>query len=551
MVFVPIVLQLFLVYSVQSLYCTTPTDCTTTYNSINLTLDTIRLDGYKSGMVNGSITTTDWIYCNAAFSCVDTPLITTTTTGNINLRGTQSGFNSSIKSASAVICDAANSCSHSSIQTDNDNDVHNIYCSGDQGCSYATLLGSLIQAHGAYSLKNATINSVNAQNQFLRVNFYGYHSGYGTKILCQDGHTCIGYCYGNSCDYLLELQCLGNNPTCNIYYSQQPQTIISTDVLLFDSLQLTTTNNIGCDLVAGTIKYDRRQQHYHQSNLILDVGSVPAICCRGAESCKGTNIEYNGTLICSAENSCHSWSSSIPDFIKNYGGNIFCGGRISCGYRTIYSRNDVYCMSYFSCKANYFISSGNIYCTGLRSCWESVINSTGHGSNLTVYFMGDESMYNTIINCKQNDICIIVQDVMNDNDPVKVYCDGQCILQCPSNFNCPILYPTSNPTTNPTFQPTMVPTYNPSIYPTYIPTEIPTFHPITTNPTSIPTHNPTSIPSTNPTTSNPSIFPTYIPTIYPTYIPTINPTINPTILPTIQPSIIPTYNPTILPTINP
>eukprot|EP01084_Bolivina_argentea_P296849 511324_1 len=333
MAYVGIAFTSFFIYSVQpaSLYCSTPTDCTTTYNSINVS-DIVYLDGYKSGMVNGSITTTEWIFCNAAFSCVDTPLITTTT-GNIALRGTQSGFNSTITSATAIDCPGSNSCSHSSIQT---GQGETLYCQGDQGCSYSTITATTIDGNGAYSLKNATINSV--ENQLLKVYFYGYHSGYGAQIICQYSHSCIAYCYGNSCDYLTQLQCLGNNPTCIIHYIQPPDTITSTNILLFDSLSLTiTNNNIHCEAI-GSIKYDQRREYYNKPDLIIDANIVPAICCRGIESCKQTNIEYNGTLICSGYESCH-----YSDFIKNYNGNIFCGGRLSCA-RSIHSRNHVYCM---------------------------------------------------------------------------------------------------------------------------------------------------------------------------------------------------------------
>eukprot|EP01084_Bolivina_argentea_P036748 67954_1 len=443
-----IVLTLLFIYSVQSLInCNTPTDCTTAIN----VAEGVFLKGYQSGKLTGSITTSGSaeIKCWGSQSCIVTPL----SGYNLYARGTQSAYNSSLIIARDwVSCEGSNACSYSNIQAGSD-----VMCKGDQACSHSTISltisGAKINGRGAYSLKNSTIHSIDG----IIVNLYGYHSGFGARILCQNSHSCTINCYGNSCDYLME--CLN----CNINYYHQPDAESLTDILLFD--YWTNNNNIKCEQI-GSIQYDDFQELYQEPDYTVN-DNVPALCCRGGESCKHTNIEYNGTLICSGFKSCEG-SVDLTDFIKNYKGDIFCEGYWSCTDRMIYSysQNVVYCSGSISCQGSSFISAGTIYCTGLHSCRESVITSIGDGTNLTVYFLGSNSMQSTVINCRHNDICHIVQDVVNENEAAEIYCDGQCVLECPYNYNCPILFinqttgnpTTDNPTTNSTFQPTILPT---------------------------------------------------------------------------------------------
>eukprot|EP01084_Bolivina_argentea_P161769 281572_1 len=280
----------FLIYSVQSdLYCNNATDCKSIYNSMNTT-ERIILNGYTSGTLNGSITSTNNIHCSGAYSCEQTHLVT----AQIRAEGSYSVYNSSLITSTNdyVDCPALKSCAYSHIQVGT-----YIYCGGVQSCSYATITARRVFSGGAYSLENATIYSTD--NEDFEVVLNGYNAGFGTTIICQMNHSCPVTCDVNSCKYFNELQCLGNNPICSITYSSQPQSNTSTDILLYDSLTTIANSNINCDK-PGSIAYDTLKEHYNQPNSIVDAAVVPAVCCRGTQSCMMSDFEYNGTLICSA-----------------------------------------------------------------------------------------------------------------------------------------------------------------------------------------------------------------------------------------------------------
>eukprot|EP01084_Bolivina_argentea_P194260 333271_1 len=494
--------------------CNTPYDCTA-YHDINSN-DNIDMyaNGYKSASVNGSIIINTsinnniWVWCSGAFSCQSVQSIYITTNYppdilNMRFYGTGSAQTISSISSAVSVCYSSSACSYSTIESDF------TVCDGDQSCSNCIInpkgLTNKITGYGAYSLKNATIDSIKSGGRFT-IDFAGYHAAFGALIICQSGHICTINCYSNSCDYLTT-QCLDNN-NCVINYFPSIANAPQSQIVLYDSLSLTTTNDINCNQ-ATSLSFDNYEQHSNGADLIINADIVSSICCRASKSCYSTNsIQYNGTVICSGEDACR-----FIGLIKN-SGDLFCEAAMSCYGSTISNNNsrNIYCLGFGSCASSTIIGIGNIYCSGSSGCQFANITSTGDGNNLNIYFLGAMSIRGTHIHCRKNDVCRIIVGSDGFQGTVHpIICDGECIVECETTDIkwCPSIIttnPTNNPTMNPSY-PTFVPTIS-TINPTFIPTFIPT-----TNPTFEPTINPTSI-TIQPTT-NPTQEPTKIPTMEP------------------------------------
>ena len=155
---------------------------------------------------------------------------------------------------------------------------------------------------GAYSLRNATIDSINTFSNSINVILNGYHAGFGTLVICQTGHSCTIDCYGNSCDYLTTQGSFTLN-----YHPTVPQNESVHTVILYDSLSLTSNNDINCNIKPGSYTYDNNTEHQSKPDLVLN-DNVPFLCCRGSESCDSTTIESNvifsNSIICSGQSAC-------------------------------------------------------------------------------------------------------------------------------------------------------------------------------------------------------------------------------------------------------
>eukprot|EP01084_Bolivina_argentea_P311750 539655_1 len=467
-----------------------PTDfiCNEAFSCFNLTKISNTGDlparGYKSAAITELITIsegTGFIACYGAYSCLEVQTISNEV-GDIYFGGVGSGFNVSLISTSSgiIYCRGTISCSYSNLQR-----TSQLNCHGDMDCYFASIIGvDSIWANGGYSLKNATIDSLNSSGT-ITIYFHGYQSGYGTLVLCQMDHICNIHCYGDSCDYLHS----DGVGTINFIYQNtiEPNEVLDT-IFFYDTLSLSETNENNCNTVNG---YDDYNEFYGFD--VIDGDVMPFICCRGQESCNlATKIQFNGTngtsqysIICTGTNSCRD-----VGLIKN-NGDIFCTGFQACMTSNIEAQN-LYCLSRSACAWSTITASGNIFCSGSASCWESNITSAGNGSNLTIYSIGWNGIQNANIYCLENDFCTIIQAAPVDAiaTAATVYCIGECDIQCAVSFNCPNII-SADPTESPTFSPSVAPTIPPTLIPTITPS---------LNPSISPSFAPTVSPSAAPTT---------------------------------------------------
>eukprot|EP01084_Bolivina_argentea_P057463 104992_1 len=500
--------------------------------------------GYKSlsGM-NTSITTDgDYVWCNSAFACTKISFILSD--NRIKCSGSHSCSNiagsSYIEAQGYISCSGANSCENSNIIS---NGIAGyIECVGDQSCIHSNITSPTVYADGAYSLYGSIIYS---NTVILR----GYQSGYGATIKCTaDGfNSCNIWCFGNGCEMALVIlnSC---NFNCNIILNNNDPTVTIPPIqnindynydfydMKYKSNILTLNNEYACNNATQFV-YD----NYNETTEIIDMNQQNGgpVCCRGSESCAGSNISFTATtsdiLVCSGSSSC-------SNNIINTSNPVFCEGRRSCGSATINGANEIYCLAERACDASVIKQSKNVYCSGSYTCEFAQIESNGNDTN--IYLLGESSGVNTNIYCDIGDKCEITCGGYWSCSYTVLYCNNNCNVYCNTETGCPIMatpLPTSNPSTKmPTVYSTKSPTKttnNPTLFPTQSPTST------TLNPTKPPTYstiNPSVSPSKSPTvfTINPSVSPSKSPTVF-----TINPSVSPSKSPT-DSTINPTKSPT-------
>merc|ERR1711902_248153 len=169
--------------------------------------------------------------------------------------------------------------------------------------------------------------------------------------------------------------------------------------------------------------------------------------------------------------------------------DLICSGASSCqSANDLKADGNIYCLGYESCEESEITVSDeqSLYCSGGSACDETQIQSNG---SVNIYFLGEESGYEAVVNCLEGDECNIVCGGYDSCSDLTANCDGLCSVQCDEDTGCPEIV-SANPTPAPTNAPSVSPTVAPS-------------QP-TSSPTSAPTKAPTSAPSMSPVDSSDS-----------------------------------------------
>eukprot|EP01083_Nonionella_stella_P060683 158347_1 len=550
----------------QQQFCFQAYECANETTSEAYQTSSVHNYGYKSHYgVSSFIITTEKVYCQGAYSCSEASLIqaffvwcagalSCHRVSNIQV-GTPPGVSTS---ESSLITYGANAISYSTVS---DADKRDIECWGEQGCAHSIIRapGDTINAWGAYSLLNTTIDSINGAST-ITISFLGYFAGLGTNIICRTNQTCILNCnQPMRCAYL-KLNC-SNNCIINGIINDN---ISLHDALLYDSLTISQANDASCSSQVDAMTFDDYKERFEVLDVLNNTYGGP-VCCRGVYSCLSNNIRYtsaspNDAIICSGYASCYG-----SQIYSN--GPVFCSARSSCSGSSIITTGTTYCQADGSCRGAFISQSSPIYCAGAGqypSCRQSFIES--NGVDLDLYLTGYRSGQEATVHCSSSDHCSFFCYGFMACYNLKIVCDGTCTIHCdahcPKNGTLnPSPAPTSTPTSattiptsapsQPTVPPSLDPSSNPSPWPTVPPTAIPSFDP-SFNPTSTPSFDPSSNPSPLPT-----VPPTAIPTTatnQPTMSPSFDPSSNPTAMPTTvtnQPTLIPSFEPSSNPTVSP
>eukprot|EP01083_Nonionella_stella_P201627 737455_1 len=387
-------------------------------------------NGYKSHYGSSSfMTSTQPVYCNGAYSCAETSLISTSMAYCHGALSCSKVSNIHVNTPTptpteySVMASGANAIAHATVSN------AQIECSGEQGCAHSIIHapGELLMATGAYSLLNATIDSVNGASTITIV-FLGYYSGFGTNIICRTGQTCIIHCpFDDVVCTNLNLNCSNN---CEIngnpygYGNISPQ-----DVWPYDSLIIVQTNDALCSSQVDAMRFDGSVSSV--SNTLANTQGGP-ICCRGYQSCLSKNIQYtsvsNESIICSGQSSCSQ--SEVYSY-----GPVFCSGHYSCSDSSIITTATIYCQADFSCAGASISGSSTIYCGAARSCYQSVIQT--NGVDLNLHLTGYHSAHNATVYCNSSDHCSIFCQGQDACYNLNVVCDGTCTISPPFQATCP------------------------------------------------------------------------------------------------------------------
>eukprot|EP01084_Bolivina_argentea_P057462 104990_1 len=385
-------------------YCNNAYECVGTQWILSIS-QTIYGSGYKSlSGINTSVNNPgDYVYCSGAFACTQISFILSNNNNDngIDCRGSHSCANiagsSYIKAQSYIFCYGANSCENSNIKAQS-----YILCYGDQSCIHSNITSPTVSAPGAYSLYGASIYISN------EVYLSGFQAGYGSTIKCTSGNTCNIYCFGNGCEMALVCP---ENSNCNIILNNNDPTVTIPPIqnindynydfydMKYKSNILTLNNEYACNNATQFV-YD----NYNETTEIIDMNQQNGgpVCCRGSESCAGSNISFTATtsdiLVCSGSSSC-------SNNIINTSNPVFCEGRRSCGSATINGANEIYCLAERACDASVIKQSKNVYCSGSYTCEFAQIESNGNDTN--IYLLGESSGVNTNIYCDIGDKCVI------------------------------------------------------------------------------------------------------------------------------------------------
>eukprot|EP01083_Nonionella_stella_P076472 208400_1 len=431
--------------------------------------------GYKSHYDSLSFITSGTILCYGAYSCSKASLIS-------GLR-LECDADSSCSKVSDIQIHYLNQSYPTSIDISGVNGMSystvshaaklNIFCRGEQSCAHSVVSGFIsIRGTGAYSLLNATIDSINGTTN-VTIRFDGYYAGFNTKITCRIAQLCIIQCHFSGCNNI-HLNC---NDNCIIKGTPTDHILSIQDVLLYDSLRISQQNDASCSAPINLMNFDNYEERLKSQNVLNNSDEGP-MCCRAQLSCSGSNITYtssiNQSIICNAR-----WSCSANSRILSHD-PVFCGAKWACANSYIVTTGIVYCNAYASCTRSFIFKSHHVYCTAQEACTSATI--TSNGTDLRLYLSGNKAGRLANVTCNAWDECSIFCYGYDSCLDLMLVCDGTCNVYCDVNNKCPIGWTatpttatptTSNPSPHPTVEPTVEPTINPSVIPSMIPSVLP------------------------------------------------------------------------------
>eukprot|EP01083_Nonionella_stella_P151870 485947_1 len=443
--------------------CLTPNECV----NQSLTGDTIYSKGYRgTSNSNYSMNSTSLSQCEAAFSCHSISFMQSQST--VECDGENSCSNAGfLQGPDEIDCDGSNSCMFTTVNTG-----ALLRCDGDRACQNTYISGiKLIQAKGAYSLLNATIESNGVDSEIV---LYAYHSGFGATVLCQANDTCTFKCSGNGC-YNLYANCTGTCIFLALYEGSEVIFPITNFSLFnadyytlessYNSLQIITANDMECNNETA-LTYD----HYNEledfdNDTIIAADST--LCCRGSWGCHvdGQALFVESTsdtpykLICSGRGACYE------AIIENYMGNIFCTAAVACYSAEFNTTKALYCLASNACRNGVLYNTRQLICAAYMSCKSTVIYSSGLGQTHYYYFVGMRSAEEAVINCKENDECVLICGGAKACQNLVVHCGMGCSyrIECDDDSRCPRAF-TQYPTRNPIMSPTRYPSVSPTLF---------------------------------------------------------------------------------------
>eukprot|EP01083_Nonionella_stella_P305451 1065592_1 len=499
--------------------------------------------------------------------------------GYTDCEGTNSCSNSYIRVNQSlpllwVNCRSSKACASSTIIS------RQVRCSGYRSCENAQIDGAVtVRGEASFSLYNVTIDTnLTSVAEQTYVRLVGRYAGYGATLICRENHSCRVECKGIDSCVMFYVDCRGctgieyithitNIPPTENLTEFNNRNMDITSYKLFDEEIIDPDTDVLC--TDPTYSYDVYNSSQKTVNLDINVtvpGANGPICCRGMNTCYNMQrlgyespTQKGSDLICSGRDSCRSAT------MINFNDTVYCEGYNACMDSTITNLNTLYCDADYGCSDSNFTNVQTVVCRGSSSCDGATFISDG--SDLTIYFTGDDSGGDATVYCTESDTCTIHCLGNAACLGTTVYCTD-CTPACDNTFTrCPVVHlgteaptlptviPTALASTNPAPIPTISPSGVPSSSPSYNPTIVPSNNPSTT-PTRFPSRSPSEVPSASPSdnpSTAPTRFPSEMPTRSPSGVPTVSPRDNPSITPTHYPSTSPiiTSSPTEYPSVSP
>ena len=237
-----------------------------------------------------------------------------------------------------------------------------------------------VKCYSKFGMYNTTINTTGVAT--FKAQFYGYHCGFNTTIMCDKDSQCNINCCGNSCQNL-NIICQGDcDISCDDNYNVCPTIVIN------NTSNHNTSSSSLDDLLTMSDLLSLMDDIYANSSItwMLNDIHISSILPETYLEIKNNlnsidyNNNYNNTtcfILCIDESECKNKSMLILISSSN-NINICCLGRESCSY------NDI---------INYNLTHSNILCAGGWACSNSFINHNGHLGNVIV--SGESGFFNS------------------------------------------------------------------------------------------------------------------------------------------------------------
>eukprot|EP01084_Bolivina_argentea_P008882 16613_1 len=380
--------------SVQGLntYCNNASQCVG--QSIVLSAeygDYLYGQGYKSifgssSSINGNTAAVN-VKCYGSFACYETSFIHAS---SITCRGAKSCANVSdmsyfINNTYLMIRGyGVSSLSYSTIFAGSN--IY-VYCYGYSSCSYTNIINATrVYGQGSFSLYKSTL--INPRNVY----FNGYLSGYATNIICTENNICnISSSFTNY--FGTKFNCSG---ICNFFPERINTTYsyIKLNTSRFNFTTIATVNDALCSNQSNDMTFDNSQEKLHSGIIPINYDSKGPLCCRGYQSCKGTDMTFNSpteeSIICSGDKSC-------DHAIIDTAGSVYCEGSSSCINSNSIRALSIYCLGRWSCKNSNIINTSVVYCSGYQSC-ELMDFTISNSIGFKVYLLGKDAGLKAVFN---------------------------------------------------------------------------------------------------------------------------------------------------------
>ena len=282
-----------------------------------------------------------------------------------------------------------------------------ITCASDHACANSIISNTpIIRGRGPFSLNGATINTYSgissstqlSHSESVTVIMSGYLAGVNLTLNCENGITCIVYCFGNAC---LGMK-INDNGASRI--------IISCDNRI---------NNLCPNAIAIE---DFVSQVNPNHNDLLTLGLADKVDEINDYLCEnGDAVTFDGF---------QDTNGSVFDWRMNSTDNYICvrGSQALRGVDAIINNNDIFCFAGHSCAETTIFLDGNsnsnnnsnsnsnssttkkvtLYCAAWSSCHESEIYGDEYGSDSSqtaVYFGAERSGLETNISSVDSVYC--------------------------------------------------------------------------------------------------------------------------------------------------